>query len=131
MGRDGGHRYSVALRWVGLKPSHLREELEGQLPRDVYQRLTDVDERRLEKLLGEAHPFHNDHRDGEERLQELEIMQSNGYKVELEAMHWLGMDFMSDYLEQVLLDEEARLERQERERLEQEEPSFDDSDSDL
>ena len=132
MGRDGGDRYSVALRWVGLKPSHLRDELQGQLPRNVFQRLTSVDERRLEKLLGEVHAFHNNHRDGEERLQELEIMQSNGYKVELEAMHWLGMDFMSDFLEQVLLDEEAQMERrQERQRREEEEASFDDSDSDL
>ena len=134
MGRDGGDRYSVALKWIGLKPSYLRDALQGQLPRNVYQQLTSVDERRLEKLLEETHPFHNNHElDGDERLQELEIMQSNGYKVELEAMHWLGMDFMGDFLEQVLLDEEAQMERrQERAaREEEEEASFDDSDSDL
>jgi meiotic recombination protein SPO11 len=117
MGVDGGDRYSVGLRWIGLKPSYVQEELEGQLPRDVYQRLTDVDERRLEKLCDECHPFHNNHRDGEDRLEEVQLMQSNGYKVELEAMHWLGMDYMSDWLEELLLDEEERREDEEAERL--------------
>lgn len=129
LGVDGGDRYSVGLRWIGLKPSNLQDELEGQLPRDVYQRLTEVDERRLEKLCSETHPFHNNHRDGEERLDELELMQANGYKVELEAMHWLGMDYISNWLEEILLAEEQRLE-EERER-QQEEGSFRDEDSDM
>ena len=131
MGADGGDRYSVALRWIGLKPSYVQNELEGQLPRDVYQRLTEIDQHRLEKLCGETHLFHNNHRDGEERLEELELMQSNGYKVELEAMHWLGMDYMSEWLQDILLqEEEERLQEEERE-VQEEEESFADSDSDL
>ena len=119
MGVDGGDRYSVGLRWIGLKPSCIQAELQEKLPRDVYQRLTDVDERRLEKLCDECHPFHSNHRDGEERLEELQLMQSNGYKVELEAMHWLGMDYMSDWLEKILLEEEERRQDEEAERLDE------------
>lgn len=129
-GVDGGDRYSVAMRWVGLKPSYIQDELQGELPRDVFQRLTTVDERRLAKLCQEVHPFHNNHVDGEERLEEVELMQSNGYKVELEAMHWLGMDYMSEWLAEMLLAEEERFEREERDRQEQG-ASFQDDDSDL
>jgi hypothetical protein len=104
MGVDGGNRYGVRVGWVGLRPSYVKE-LYSQLPRDVYQRLTDVDRRRLEKLSDVCHPFHHNHVDSEKRLDELHLMQSMGYKIELEALNWLGMDYMSDWMEEILLDQ--------------------------
>jgi hypothetical protein len=40
---------------------------------------------------------------------ELELMKQNGWKVELESLHWLGMDFMSDWLEDILLTNKERM----------------------
>lgn len=104
MGVDGGNRYGMPVRWVGLLPSYV-QELYSQLPRDVYQRLTDIDKRRLDKLSDECHPFHCNHMDAEKRLDELHLMQSMGYKVELEALNWLGMDYMGDWIEEILVDQ--------------------------
>ena len=106
-GVDGGSRYSVPIQWLGLRPSHV-ERLEGgrnpnnntnnsdsrrdknaTLPPAVYQKLTELDEKRLDQLLGEDHRFHNAGAN-DDRYDELEIMQANGYKVELEALNWLG-----------------------------------------
>jgi meiotic recombination protein SPO11 len=111
MGVDGGNRYSVPIRWVGLQPSRV-QALQGQLPRSVYQRLTDVDKRRLDKLCDECHPFHHDHIDGDVRLDELQLMQSTGYKVELEALNWLGVDYMADWIEDILVNQDSLCERE-------------------
>jgi hypothetical protein len=39
----------------------------------------------------------------EVRTMEMELMKKNGWKVELESLHWLGIDFMSNWLENTLL----------------------------
>lgn len=94
-GVDGGDRYSVPIEWIGLRPS----QMEGwpQLPPQVFQQLTTLDENRLTKtLLAESGHAWTDV--NLERLQELEDMLENGYKMELEALHWLGMDYLSGWL---------------------------------
>jgi hypothetical protein len=42
-------RYHVPIQWLGLRPSHVAE-LKGELPREVYQHLTELDRRKIEKL---------------------------------------------------------------------------------
>ena len=106
MGVDGGDRYGVPIRWVGLQPSCVQAL---QLPKRVYQRLTDVDRRRLDKLSAECHPFHYNHMDGNVRIDELRLMQSTGYKVELEALNWLGVDYMTDWIETILVHQDNSL----------------------
>ncbi len=105
MGCDGGDRYSVPIKWLGLRPSQV-EALQPQLATNVFQQLTDVDKKRLEKLCQPYHPFHDNHDHQQERLDELCLMQTNGYKVELEALHWLGMDFLSKWVEDLLVRHE-------------------------
>ena len=100
-GVDGGDRYSVPIRWVGLKPSHVHA-LQGHLPQNAYQRLTDLDKRQLDKLCDERHPIHYDHIDGNVRIDELRFMQSTGYKVELEKLYWLGADYIFDYVQNAI-----------------------------
>lgn len=105
-GVDGGARYSVPVQWLGLRPSHVAK-LQSQdsrgnnnrhsgnnnvrLPPDVYQHLTELDKKRLDQLLNEDHSFHSGGTNDDPRYDELEMMESNGYKVELEALNWLGM----------------------------------------
>ena len=101
IGIDGGDRYGVPIQWMGLWPSHVEELRERkELPKDVFQVLTDTDKKRLEKLCDESHALL--HHGNDNKLHELILMQENGYKIELEALHWMGMDYMSDWLESVL-----------------------------
>ena len=110
---DGSDRnYGVPVQWLGLRPSHVAQLRHGNnhndhqqqhLPPDVYQSLTDNDRKRLDKLCHESHPFHSQCATSEERLDELLLMKKNGYKVELEALHWLGMDYLSDWLHETLV----------------------------
>lgn len=129
---DGGYRYSVPIQWIGLKPSqlsHLAPETtttnhssnsfykkksedvmtdphsNSRLPLEVFQAMTNLDRRKIYKLMEDYNncdsataSFLNEN--DEEELQE---MLNLGYKVELEALHWLGMDYMCDWLEKTLL----------------------------
>ena len=96
LGVDGGSRYGVPIQWLGLRPSQV-EQIDGgnesqtitSLPSGVYQNFTDLDRRRLEQLLAETHRFH-DCGNNQQRYEELELMEANGYKMELEALNWLG-----------------------------------------
>ena len=100
IGIDGGDRYGVPIQWMGLRPSHVEDLRDRkELPKDVYQALTDIDKKRLGKLCNESHSFHQGN---DAKLNELILMQQCGYKIELEALHWLGMEYMSDWLESVL-----------------------------
>ena len=52
------------------------EDISNQdLPKGVFQKLTDLDRRRLERLLDEDHRFHANSNPKEERYEELEIME--------------------------------------------------------
>jgi meiotic recombination protein SPO11 len=100
IGIDGNDRYGVPIQWMGLRPSHVKKLRERkELPKDVYQSLTDLDLRRLENLCDETHSFHQGN---DAKLGELLMMRESGYKIELEALHWIGMDYMSNWLERVL-----------------------------
>lgn len=100
LGVDGGSRYGVPIQWVGLRPSQVEQLRSGStaLPPAVLQKLTDVDKKRLENsLLKEEHRWTN-YGQNEQRVQELTDMLDLGYKVELEALNWLGLDFCADWL---------------------------------
>ena len=118
-GVDGGSRYSVPIQWLGLRPSHVEKFVAGskkdsqnstntaptaKLPPAVFQQLTELDEKRLEQLLGEGHKFHADAgASSDDRYEELEVMKENGYKVELEALNWLGTNCHKQFLFQSIL----------------------------
>jgi meiotic recombination protein SPO11 len=103
---DGGDRYHVPIQWIGLRPSQLNSENENvdpsfrQMPREVYQKLTELDLKKINSLNNETNQFMNVN---EVRTMEMELMKKNGWKVELESLHWLGIDFMSNWLENTLL----------------------------
>ena len=107
MGVDGNMKYSVPIRWIGLRPSMV-SDLEDRLPKEVFQKLTDRDYKRIDALLDETHSFLN-----EEREDEILAMKEAGYKVELEALYWLGPDFMGNWVVSQLqsVDDESEWER--------------------
>lgn len=107
MGVDGGTRFGVPIKWLGLRPSHVAE-LEDELPKTVFQKLTELDYKRADALLDETNPFLNGE-NREERQDEILAMQDGGYKVELEALYWIGPDYMSSWVEGMLvqIDEEG------------------------
>ncbi|EED90408.1 spo11-like protein, partial [Thalassiosira pseudonana CCMP1335] len=92
MGVDGRMKYTVPMMWIGLRPSTV-ESLEDDLPKDVFQSLTDLDYKRIDSLLDEDNLFLN-----EERYEEIVKMKESGKKVELEALYWLGSDYMSNWV---------------------------------
>lgn len=97
LGVDGRQRYSVPIQWLGLRPSQL-ETLRGDdcLPSAAFQALTELDRKKLAVLCNESHQFHAH---DEDRLDELHRMQELGYKAELEALQWMGMDYLSSWAE--------------------------------
>jgi meiotic recombination protein SPO11 len=100
LGVDGGSRYGVPIKWVGLRPSQIDsiQTDESELPEQCFMRLTEHDRKRLEDtLLREDHRWTNFGED-ERRIDEIEKMLDVGYKVELEAFNWMGMHFFSDWL---------------------------------
>ena len=102
-GVDGGDRYSVPIQWIGLRASqmdHLRSTT--ALPAAVEQPLTPLDVQRLTKTLlreqGHGWVETPDEDVNDARRDELERLLEGGTKMELEALHWLGMDFLSEWL---------------------------------
>ena len=129
MGRgnlDGGARFAVPIQWMGLRPSQveaLRKEAtqasngEVSLPPQVFQELTSLDRKRLEdSLMGSLGYEWTSY--SERRLEELELMSKNGYKMELEALHWLGMDFFNVWLGRMFQHEYAKQSNQNHHREE-------------
>lgn len=99
MGVDGRRRYSVPIQWLGLRPSEVGE-LRDDLPETVFQKLTDLDNKRIDSLLDPEDPFLT-----EEEQDEVREMGDAGYKVELEALYWLGPDYMGDWVVKMLENE--------------------------
>lgn len=93
-----GRTSTFHVKWLGLRPSQL-EKL--ALPPSVFQQLTDLDKKRLDSLMNETHIFHQQG-NSELRIQELEDLESGGRKVELEALNWLGMDFLCQWLKNIV-----------------------------
>ena len=81
---------SLQVQWLGLRPSQLKELA---LPPSVFQQMTDLDKKRLESLRQDGHLFHQQG-NSDLRSQEMEDLLLHGRKVELEALNWLGMDFL-------------------------------------
>jgi len=113
--------YSVPVIWLGIRPSHIMElqerdypsskkkkKIKGMkednrngtesslLPGTVFQQMTELDYKRVNKLIS-IEREREENRDFE-KIKELELMMANGYKVELEALHWLGMDYLTNWL---------------------------------
>ena len=113
---DGrGDQYAVPMEWIGLRPSQVEYlsnptvhngETWPALPNAVFQELTDLDRKRLsEHLLDESHKFTNCGTN-QRRIDELHDMMES--KVELEALHWLGMDFCGTFVGHLLQHHEAK-----------------------
>ena len=98
MGIDGRRRYTVPIQWLGLRPSVV-EGLKKELPETVFQKLTDLDCKRIASLLDSENRFLT-----EEDEEEVRIMGDSGYKVELEALYWLGPDHMGNWVVEMLKD---------------------------
>jgi meiotic recombination protein SPO11 len=103
MGIDGRNRYTVPMRWLGLRPSEVAE-LKDELPDTVFQKLSELDHKRIASLLDSGNPFLT-----EEDEEEVRIMGDSGYKVELEALYWLGSDYMGNWVVEMLKDECDRI----------------------
>jgi len=99
MGVDGRMRYSVPIQWLGLRPSEVAR-LKDDLPETVFQKLTDLDKKRMSSLLDPNHEFLS-----EEDEEEVRGMEDAGYKVELEALYWLGPDYMGNWVVNMLRNE--------------------------
>jgi len=97
-GRRSRTKSPLHLKWLGLRPSQL-EKL--SLPPSVFQQLTDMDKKRLDSLMSESHEFHQQG-NSDLRLKELEDMANGGRKVELEALNWLGLDFLCQWVKNIL-----------------------------
>ncbi|KAL7552380.1 hypothetical protein ACHAWF_015614, partial [Thalassiosira exigua] len=99
MGVDGRDKYGVPMRWIGLRPSEVAG-LKGDLPETVFQKLTDLDNKRIASLLDADGSFLT-----AEDEDEVRDMEDAGYKVELEALYWLGPDYMGNWVVQMLENE--------------------------
>jgi len=95
--------YRVPINWLGLRPSQVAE-LGDDLPEQVFQALTDNDEKQLSSLMSECCEFMDLH---EDRRAELYDMQENGYKLELESLQWFGLDFFGNWLFERILEEDV------------------------
>eukprot|EP00977_Amphora_coffeiformis_P008595 scaffold1953_cov176-Amphora_coffeaeformis.AAC.13 len=105
-GLDGGDRYSVPIQWVGLRASQMEILLTTtDLPPAVVQPLAALDIQRINKTLlnerGHGWVDTPDERINEARYEELEDLLEGGTKMELEALHWLGMDYLGEWLSNI------------------------------
>ena len=100
------------LQWMGLRPSQVAAL---DLPPNVFQQLTERDQKQLESLLHETHPFHYQQPFAQERIQEIQNFE---YKVELEALNWKGMDFLCQWVHRVLIQHEQQQQQQQQQQQE-------------
>ena len=94
------------------------------LPANVFQELTNNDKKRLDSLLvpskskSRTTPKNKTSKsfaerggwNKEERVRELQAMYK--YKVELEALHWKGMDYMCKFVYDTILGHEKKQEEE-------------------
>lgn len=96
---------AIHVKWLGLRPSQL-DVL--SLPPNVFQQQTDLDDKRLKSLLNETHSFQQQGNSAM-RVAELEKLERFGRKVELEALNWLGMDYMCAWVKSILLQHDDQI----------------------
>ncbi|KAL7442454.1 hypothetical protein ACHAXH_009236 [Discostella pseudostelligera] len=101
MGVDGRRRYTVPIQWLGLRPSKVAR-LKNKLPETVFQKLTDLDNKRIDSLLDPEHPYLT-----EDDCEEVRKMKAAGYKVELEALYWIGPEYICSWVVNILEDKLA------------------------
>jgi DNA topoisomerase VI subunit A len=70
-------------------------------------------------VLEQHHPWIRQ-QNASRRRQELQLMLDNNYKVELEALHWLGMDALSEWLGSILEHEQAKRQQQQQQQQDDE-----------
>jgi DNA topoisomerase VI subunit A len=91
----------LPIQWLGLRPSQYAHL---DFPDAVFQALTARDQQRLDTLLSDTHPFCDyapaDAQQQQRRADELTAMRET--KVELEALHWLGMEFCTEFVTQLV-----------------------------
>ena len=92
---------AIEIEWLGLRPSQV--ETMG-LPSEVFQELSSNDIKRLESLLKAERATHK----RTERQSDLKAMRK--YKVELEALHWKGSDYISRFVFETVMKYESELE---------------------
>ena len=104
---------SIEIEWLGLRPSQVKTM---GLPSEVFQELSSNDIKRLESLLkpkpATFEPFVERGRDKAERISELKSMRK--YKVELEALHWKGSDYLSRFVFDTVMKYESERESREQ-----------------
>jgi hypothetical protein len=97
----------LEMNWIGLCPSQVETM---DLPPEVFQELTSNDRKRLDSLLAPkpsgSKPFAERGRNKAERLQELRAMRR--YKVELEALHWKGANYLSRFVYETIMTLESQ-----------------------
>ncbi|GMH92784.1 hypothetical protein TrST_g5201 [Triparma strigata] len=80
------------IQWLGLRPSQaIRLADDGKLPTSVFQQLTARDISKLSSLMKVPYV-----QGSEAYCDELETMLENGWKMELEALSWVGVDYLSE-----------------------------------
>jgi hypothetical protein len=111
----------LEIQWIGLRPSQIEKM---NLPSNVFQELTNNDKKRLDSLLvsskskSRTAPKNKTSKsfteqggwNKEERVRELQAMYK--YKVELEALHWKGMDYISKFVYETILGHERKQEEE-------------------
>ena len=110
-----------ALHWKGLLPSDVerlsmsqRDKNSGdkanlgstidKLPPSVFQALTKRDHQKLNALINRFGDLSYQNAGHKQCINELQLMRSLGYKLELESLYWLGVNFLHQWFEKVLLE---------------------------
>jgi len=129
-GSGRGCGFGVPVEWLGLRPSQVQELSRNEqedvaedhktddgdaprpvLPDQVFQSLTAIDQKRLdEHLLKKTYGWTQDDATRELRIEEMVDMEN--FKVELEALHWLGMDFCAQWVGGILNNQDKRRQQQ-------------------
>jgi meiotic recombination protein SPO11 len=101
----GMERLNVPIEWVGLRPSQVSHIMSSEstipdqtLPQEIFQELTHLDKKRLFGTLLKENEHHSWTNFGQDRRRVKELVRMQHWKVELEALNWLGMDFCSSWL---------------------------------
>ena len=90
-----------------MRPSQIENM---NLPAEVFQELTSNDTKRLDSLMlsksSGSKPFVERGHNKDERLRDLRAMRK--YKVELEALHWKGKDYLSQFVYDAVMNHESK-----------------------
>jgi meiotic recombination protein SPO11 len=89
-----------SMQWIGLRPSQV-DTL--NLPDTVMQQMTDRDLSILNSFQQETHPFGQQGNNLKLRRYELALFRKNKKKVELEALNWKGMDFLCQWVHELIM----------------------------